>query len=258
MKRAILILFLSFASLGETPASGAITVVATTAKGGISTGVTSDAIDTTGANLIVIAISRWTAVVTVSDNKSNTYTPLTLRQVTSNNANQLFYCASPTVGTGHTFTGAATGSFPSIAVVAASGAALVPFDQENGATATASSLATGSITPSENNCLVIAGVAANGTSFGINGGFTAAASDYAAGVHVGGGIAYLVQTTAAAANPTWTWTGGSSPVAATIASFKAAPTVKPSILYYYHALNLPAKWRHLARPFCETPFLIAP
>ena len=44
------------------------------------------------------------------------------------------------------------------------------------------------------------------------------------GVNYGGSLSYLIQTTAVAANPTYSWTG-TAEVAIRIASFKDTPTV---------------------------------
>lgn len=184
---------------------------------------TTAAIDTTGANLIVLAVNRAVGV-TPTDSKSNTWTSLTSRG--TDPFTTIWYVFNPTVGTGHTFAVSVGNSYPSIFVSAWSGAVTSPFDAENGASsASASTLQPGSITPSENNELVITvvGSTVEGTTYSINGGFTITNQvDGADSLAYGGAMAYLIQTTAAAANPTWTLSGVRS-CSAAIACFKDTP-----------------------------------
>jgi len=97
---------------GKVPASGgggggggAWTLIgtATIIGDGTTTAQTSSAIDTTGANLIV----AWIAgadFATLTDNKGNSFTDLT--DPSGSPRGGFKYRISPTVGTGHTFTGA--------------------------------------------------------------------------------------------------------------------------------------------------------
>lgn len=195
---------------------------------GAATGgsTTTGAANTTGANLIVICIGANGVVVAPSDSKGNTWTALTQRTSGAVGATQIFYCLNPTVGSGHTFTSG--GGFPTVTVTAWSGAATSSvFDVETGATsASASSLATGSVTPANANSLVIASVGISDAMTGtaaITGGFTVSNAIYGQpGVTEGGGQAYLIQTSAAAANPTWSGWSPAGSCAAAIAVFKAA------------------------------------
>lgn len=224
-------------------ASGAISVVATTHKAGQANGVTTDAIDTSGANLIVVSVSWYRQVgdPTISDNRGNTYTGLTQRGA-SNTNNRLYYCASPTVGSGHTFTVSGTNTYAPISVVAASGAHATPFDVENGsAGASGTSRQPGSLTPSENGCLIVSGVTSSGSSHSLDSGFTYSQNNYSVGVSMGGGCGYLIQGTAAGVNPTWSWTT-SSYNAATIASFKPAAggggSIVPILQFYLNRMGV--------------------
>lgn len=203
----------------------AFSLIAHTEKTG---GNTTPNIDTTGATLIVICIAADNATAP-TDSKGNTWTALTTSQVSaSSTRSTLFYCVNPNVGSGHNFTQSA--SYGAIFVSAWSGNAASPFDQENGNTTTSgTSLTPGSITPTENSELVIVGICVGKTnsSPSINGGFTISDSiDGVTDVNYGGGMAYLIQTTATAANPTYSWTGAGE-AAYRIASFKAAG-VSPS------------------------------
>jgi hypothetical protein len=139
----------------------------------------------------------------------------------------MYYAANPTVGTGHTFTNSGAFNYSSICAAAFSGVKTTsPFDQQNGAGASSTTLATGSVTPSENNELVVTHLSFSGAGLptSINGGFTETNDvEFGSGNNYGSTMAYLVQTTATAANPTWTRTN-SSPMSARIATFKASAT----------------------------------
>lgn len=205
-------------------------LIVSTQKPGAANGVTTDDVDTTGANLIVGNAAWYSGISangTWSDSKGNSWTPLT-KQAATGVSGQMFRCESPTVGLGHNFSFSGNQIYPSAQVSAWSGAAAsAAFDVENGATGAAvSTLATGIALPNENNELVIAGLAHENNASGvvsIGGGFTITdTSPYGAGVSEGGSMAYLVQTAATSANPVWDIAVPATGVAATIASFKAA------------------------------------
>lgn len=194
------------------------------AAAGAATDPTTSAIDTTGANLIIISVSQYagSAIGSLSDNKSNTWTGLTAQagNATGGNQNQycrLFYCYAPTVGAGHTFKWTGTNVFGTICVAAFSGSASSPFDQQNGAFGNVP----GSVTPSVDSELVVSAV-----SFGspatelVDSSLTITDKiNYVSGGAEGGALAYIIQTTAGAVNPTWSGGSGSASV---IATFKAA------------------------------------
>lgn len=200
----------------------AFTLISNTSAGSSNTtDVTTGAIDTTGAN-ILIAVATSNSVVT--DSKSNTWTKLTVRNDTGGHGNEcaIYYAKNPTVGSGHTFT--ATGGFPSIAVASFSGADTTsPFDQENGTGSAGSvtSIQTGSVTPTQNNELLIAGLTFDVSNTpSINSSFTITnTTDYSGGNHYGVSMAYKIQTSLSAENPTWSWGAGAF-VATAIATFK--------------------------------------
>lgn len=181
------------------------------------TSATTSAINTTGANFIAVSLSD---AGTATDNMGNTYTYLTTHTGSAPSF-RLAYCENPTVGSGHTFT--TTGSFPCICVAVFSGVATGSFDQQTGS-ATGSP---GAITPSFNNELLVTGCGLNSaTAATINGGFTITDNaPYTPGQNYGGALAYLIQTTATVANPTWA-TGAVANSA--MASFKASATVTPT------------------------------
>lgn len=204
----------------------AIAPVVSTKKAPGANGGTTDAVDTTGANLIVLSVSSYTLGTspTISDSKSNSWIALTPQETASTGGRiRLYYCTNPTVGSGHTFTAIGTTSFAAIEEIAYSGAATSPYDQESGANTGAllSSLQPGSITPFENNCVLVTAVNfVFGSSITIDSGFAASTIDFSSGNNFAMGIADLVQTTAGAVNPAWS--DGSQTIATVMASFKAA------------------------------------
>jgi hypothetical protein len=214
-------------------------------KAGSANGLsaTTGTLDTTGANLLIMSVCRYVGVsgtVTISDSKSNTWTPLDQHGVTSSTTHRLYYSIPTSVGSGHTFTvdGGLNLIYPCLQVEAWSGAHATPLGAtQNGATATSgSTIQTGSITPSENNTLLIAGVAYDDNSGGavsIDLSFAANAQAQIAGFSIGGAIAYLLLGTAAAKNPTWDLTNAGGDTAAGIAYFKAAASAAGNPWYVY-------------------------
>jgi hypothetical protein len=220
----------------------AFALIASTSKGGSTNQtVTTDPVNTTGANLIVLNIGFYdgsTPTIAPTDSKGNTWVPLTVRvNPTFLVGDQLFYCVAPIVGSGHTFTqeDLVDAAYPSMQALAFSGAHASPFDQQTGATAgVQSTISPGSLTPSEDNCLVIAGVGHEINTAGavsINGGFTALAQPYVGGTSEGAGIAWLIQTTAALAAPTWDFTNNAAGSAASLATFKPSAAVVETMGY---------------------------
>lgn len=206
------------------PLSCAYSLIANVASGGPVNGTTTAAIDTSGANLIVASVNWFNGITIdgiISDSKSNSWTPLTLRTSGSQSGRQHFV-SSPSVGSGHTFSFTGTTIAPALCVSAWSGAAASPFDQESGSAGVASSQQPGSITPSENNCLLTTDHGTQtSTNSTVDGGFTRTDMiAFSSGVNESGAQAYLIQATAAAANPTWTDTGSSNSTS-TMAAWKA-------------------------------------
>lgn len=191
-------------------------------------GLTSASINTTGADFIVFVVIA-NNTISVSDSQggnSNTWN-LDVQETTFDRT--FLYTCSPThVGSGHTFTITGTSVFPAGFVAAFSGSAASPFDQSNHNAALAgTTIQPGSITPGQDNELLIAGVYyQNGTdpAASVDLSFTITdQSQSSGGQHLGGGLAYLIQTSAAAKNPSWSRNTGSADFfGAVIASYKAA------------------------------------
>jgi hypothetical protein len=183
---------------------------------------TTPAIDTTGANLIVLVLRRYVGIATgVSDSKSNTWLPLTAQQG-GNGILQIYYCAPCIVGTLHTFTSVGFNINTNLEVEAWSGAASSsPFDVQNGTSAGTCAVSSGSITASTPNSLIISAAQADGGGCGtwsVTAGFTISNQGPAAYC---GGMAHLVQVGMPAVNPSWNFVGCSGVgTSSVIAAFK--------------------------------------
>ncbi len=212
----------------HTTGGGAITLLThVCAFSGDTNTVTTTTINTTGATLLVVTISDYQAALAQavpSDSKMNTWTSLTTYNADLSVRVTTSYVANPTVGTLHTFTATGSVAYPSICVASFSGVvSMSPLDQQHGqgGVAAATTLQPGSITPSQNNELVITGLAfdTSGT-VSIDSGFTITdQTDYMPGAAFGAALAYIVQTTAGAVNPTWTFAMANA--AAAQSSYKA-------------------------------------
>lgn len=229
----------------------AYSLVAKATSTGNANSATTSAINTTGANLIVLGVGSFsfTGEPTLSDSKGNTWTGLTAR--TSGNARlRIFYCISPTVGSGHTFSTSGTSSLSGIVVQAWSGGATPAFDAQSGA----AGVQPGSISPAEDNELLVVFGASDDplqTRFptGINSDFQVA--DIGSGILGSLASAYQIQTTATARNPSWT-PAGSVDVSA-MAAFKGGGAASSGSPWYYYAQlrvrsNLNKFFRPLIRP----------
>lgn len=231
-------------SLVLRPATVTIDLVAETeAQSSDSSNVTTANIDTTGANLILLAVSNQQNIsVTVSDNKSNTWIPLT-SSATTDVRMTLHYAINPTVGTGHNFTVAGTNSLPGIAVQAFSGAT-GGFDVENGNTAAGASVTTGSIDPTQDEELVVTGVGQAGANAPtITSGFRVTTALGEIGPAWGIGMSWVVMARGASLNPTWSATSATQ-MAARIAAFKETAASVPFVNYDFKLqpnLRLPTR-----------------
>ena len=190
-----------------------ISLLTHTAKAGTSSStVTTGAIDTTGATLIVLVVAQYFLSVgsnppMLTDSAGNTWPYETFYTDSVNPALCLAYCNAPVTSTTHTFTN--TEAYPSLAVAAFSGTALgAPPEFAVGSGAGGQP---GSSAPNSNGALIVTGVTSNDNThtYAVDSGFTI--TDGVAGVpaaSVDVGLAYLVQTTAAAVNPTWSGQAG--------------------------------------------------
>lgn len=179
-------------------------------------GGTTSAIDCTGANLIVRMVPYYTGgtFTSVSDSSSNSWTPL-IGQPGSSGSNgfEVYYVTSPTVSASQTFTVTGTGIFSTDIVECWIDASGTPtFDTgytNNGATTITSGIHAGqfSYTPTTTNVLVLTGIGSIttvGITYTPDSGFTVTDQAAPSAVHVGGALAYLIETSIVVADPIWT------------------------------------------------------
>lgn len=209
------------------------------ADSGLSTATTA-AINTTGASLIVLVVTGYnTSGVTPTDSAGNTWTGLTHYANASLRGCRIWYCVNPTTSASHTFTASQSYGGPAIVARAFSGTETVsPLDVSNGAShegVDITSWQPGSVTPSQDDSLLIAGIAMNSAIPvpSVDQGFTVsgASSGHPDYFHGTIGAAYLIQGSAAARNPTFSWTGNAE-AAAAIAVFKPAATAGYNLKLY--------------------------
>ena len=199
---------------------------------GSANGVTSAA-DTTGATFIAVAVTSIVALPTLTDSAGNTWQHITSAGPSSGTQmyTNLFYCIGPTTSASHTFNPGNSAYGCEYQCFNAAGTITLDQQAQAAFTSAVSSMQAGSITPSANGALVIAANKYEPSQYGAScgSGFTTTSSltaNYT--VNYGGGMAYLIQATAAAINPTWTWANGNATGSALIASFIIAasgPTI---------------------------------
>lgn len=196
--------------------TGSVVLVASTAAtndGAFAGQQTTDPIDTTGANFLIVCADQGfgNTSLSVSDSYSNTWQALTPAQ--AGGCPQLFYCYAPTVGTGHTFTASAVSDDVSIAVAAFSGLNGTSSVYQSGSIVNSASGASGTtkqagdITPASLGDLVINGLGwwkSNAApTVSIDTDFTVldltGIGNFSNAV-----LAYLVAPSTATVNPTWT------------------------------------------------------
>jgi hypothetical protein len=191
-------------------------------------GGTTVGIDTTGANLLVACVSSHATAEedpSISDYYNNSWTLAVESLEFWDYHMRLYYSVPTSVGSGHTFTVAGVGSQTSINVTAWSGATAAPLDQTAWKGVGGTSIQPGPVTPTLNDELVISCLTNTGdssnTNRSIDGNFTISGqvgTDYTNYTTAIAG-AYLVQTTKATANPTWSYPLNNT-ANAVIATFK--------------------------------------
>src|SRR5262245_18569515 len=193
----------------------------------------TDAIDTSGANFLVIGVHYTTFITflcpTPTDSKSNTWLkpptdyPDGQSSITDGASVALFYAVTPTVGSGHTFNVSGTDLGAVITVLAFSGApaAGVIATTSRATVAPGTSIQPGTIVPGTSDQLFINGLCLGAFTRGnygnvdvptIDDGFTlkeqvtSHGDWFTAGSYMNGIIAYKIQTgSASPENPTWSW-----------------------------------------------------
>lgn len=208
----------------------AYSLIAHAASGGDGNVATTGTFDSTGANHLLVGVALFNgaghaSIGDISDSKGNSWSLRTLYATAGGIEIALYQgLQTMTVGTGHTVTFTRSGSFPSIAASAWSGAALsVVLDAQTGNNGgSASTIQPGSLSPSQDNDLLFTAVAAGGTTItSIDSGFSILDNVNAANSEPLA-VAYKIQTTAGAENPTWTLAGTGDVTANQSAWFAAA------------------------------------
>jgi hypothetical protein len=187
---------------------------------------TTSGIDTRGAKLLVAFIAEYSGAssYSFSDNKGNTWAQLTARNTGSGSILRTYYCLTPIVGSGHTFTVGGSSIYSTIGIMAFAFSHGMFFDVESGATfgaGSGSSLSSGSITPTLNNELVIYGTTIDASGADVTGVSFSSILDHSGNIPAtsfGLGQGYEVQTTATSRAQTWTYSA-STGAALEIAAF---------------------------------------
>jgi hypothetical protein len=186
-------------------------------------------INSTGADFLVVAVAYFSigSAPSVTDNKSNTWVQRTayLNTISGADAVEIWYLQNGAVGSNHQIS-VGTSRYNTISVEGFSGSATNPYDTESGNIGDSTAGQPGSITPAGANELLIAALASDSTNTGgtgIDSSFTLTDTNNGgtSGINFGGSIAYLIDSSGSAIDPTWSWTGTGN-FATSIASFKAA------------------------------------
>lgn len=199
-----------------------------------STDFTTAAVDTTGANFLVAALTYSVGGTVVTDSNGNTWStrPEYGNSGVCRHILRFFYCLSPTVGTGHTFTmvgggGGNNAGFGSMCIAAFSG--VTAFNVDGGFFQTTTGNTTiqpGAITPTAGDVVLAAwGIDdPTNTSWTVDSGFTIVEKqDVSPGIAYGCALAYLLNAAGTALNPTFTRSNANTTGSdtATIMSFTA-------------------------------------
>ncbi|HJT35719.1 MAG TPA: hypothetical protein VJ783_27065 [Pirellulales bacterium] len=202
-------------------------LVAHTKAQGTANGVTSGAINTTGATLLAIFLASYEGdpPPEISDDFNNEWSQIQIVFETNIRASW-YFCPDPVVGPNHTFTANGTSSFPAIGVSAWSGPQVAVVDAASGSSSAPflTSAQPGSVTPTVAGDLCLFGLgcgnAGSPSAPSVDSGFTLLGSVADTASSAGLAHAYLVQGAAAAINPKFTWTNSSDEACALIC-FKA-------------------------------------
>lgn len=206
-------------------------LIAKTSAAGLSN-PTTPAINTTGANLILFAMSATVSPSPGMQDSANNTWHTAGTSLSGNFQWGLFYAFNPTTSNSHTFELTGTDIEGALAVLAYSGATTTnPLDQGDSTSGSGLTISIGPITPTENGELIVASAHNQnvGTTLSVNSGMTVQEFVDAVGsTNFGVGIATFVQTTAAMIDPTFTFgSTQTSPSGAAIGSFEVPPSGGP-------------------------------
>lgn len=172
--------------------------------------VTSDPIDTTGADFIVLTTAMFDSYGnTISDSYGNNYglisVPLFGALISFFAATQSYVCYNPTVGPGHTFSCTTSSKKPAIAVSAWSGVGADIVDGQHTSTSN-TSIGYASITPPAADTLILLTLARNTASASSpSAGFVKIGEVDPSATNVGLAHGYMLTPDTSAVTPGWTW-----------------------------------------------------
>ncbi len=208
-------LALVLALLWAVPAQAAtISLVAKVSATSGANSVTTGTITTSTAVLLVAHCGAFNGVPVISDSKSNMWTALADISDTGLHS-AVAYVEAPVVGTLHTFTCTASTGGPVIHVFAFTvDTGTIVYDSQTVADHNPSAVSlqvSSAITPSAANSVLVSGITLwqHVSSLAINESYTPSDGDWidADADSVTDAAAYLIQTSATASQPNWTWTG---------------------------------------------------
>ena len=202
----------------------ALIAAESTGWGGVS--LSTGAIDTTGAKLIVATVISYPTLANFTDSEGNTWVPLT--SIVNTLYLKQYYCINPTTNAAHTFTASGAGaSFAQLGVQAFSDVVTFFDDIQNSGAGGGTSLAPGSIDPSPDNALFVTGIWLEGSDAPtIGSSFTQDETNTT--THT---ISLASKSSITAENPTWAgFTAGATYGSLTsMAAFLAVPADPPVI-----------------------------
>lgn len=210
------------------------------ATGAGTTAVTTDALDATGATILVACVAWYnpgSITTTVTDSLGNTWTPLTQISASSGRL-QLWYCLNPTVGASQTVTAtwSTSGAYGVLSLVAYGGATAYHQGQVNASSlAGITSLAAGSVTPDKPGSLIVSSVALLGSSpqgatATNDAGLTSFGANFVGGTNIGATTAHGLVSSSTTV--THSWTNSSVPTIAQAVVFPPSGTILPRILHH--------------------------
>lgn len=181
----------------------------------VAPALTSNPIDTTGANLLVATFSYANPGpafgFTDSEGQAWTFAGSTPNSTTAV-TNAVYYCINPVTSPAYTISVQSAALYASCFIQAFKGPANLSFGQvtgnnNNNASSTANQLP--AITPTANNSLVVTSIGLNATASAIDSGFTITGSQpFINGGVFGGAMAYRILGAATSVSPTWTLSAG--------------------------------------------------
>lgn len=189
--------------------------------------VTTSAMDSTGADTIIISVQTYNTSVpltAISDSKSNVFVQLSHNDFGVYDQ-RIFLCRNPTVGGSHTFSFSTGGaSYAVVSAVAFSGVGVLSANDYTNATSV-SSVSAGPLTATSNGSLFYfsIGTGSTVTQSSVSGGFTEITdiegiANFWMGLHT----SYKIQSTAGSETPTATLSGTNT-MNATLLMFDPLP-----------------------------------